>query len=68
MSQYLCTMCLIHLMLRPLHQASWLEELPKKDLMDWQDPTGKVQTQIFRIKFNVSVAATKLKPKASGRT
>jgi len=46
--------------------ASWLEELPKTDLMAWQDPTGKVQTQIFYIKYNVSVAATKFKPKASG--
>lgn len=66
MSHYLCIMCLIHLMFCPLHQASWLEELPKTDLMAWQDPTGKVQTQIFYIKYNVSVAATKFKPKASG--
>lgn len=35
-------------------------KLPKKDLEDYANPTGKIQTRIFYIKYNVSVAASKL--------
>lgn len=45
-----------------LSQASWLEQISEKDLKNFEDPTGKVQTHIFSVKYNVSVAATKFKP------
>ena len=35
-------------------------KLSKKDLEDYSNPTGKIQTHIFQIKYNVSVAASKL--------
>ncbi len=34
-----------------------MQKLDKKDVEDYANPTGKVQTQIFFIKYNVSVAA-----------
>lgn len=44
-------------------EASWLENLPMEDLKDYQDPTGKVETQKFFIKYNVSVALSRFTPK-----
>lgn len=38
-------------------KASWLEDLPAEDLEDYANPTGKVQTHLFFMKYNVSVAA-----------
>jgi hypothetical protein len=34
-----------------------------EDLENFKDPTGKVQTQLFFIKYNVSVAAASFNPK-----
>ena len=44
-------------------KASWLENLPLDDLKEYTDPTGKVETQKFFIKYNVSVALSKFVPK-----
>jgi hypothetical protein len=44
-------------------EASWLENLPMEDLKEYQDPTGKVETQKFFIKYNVSVALSRFTPK-----
>lgn len=43
----------------------WLSDLSEEDLKDHANPTGKIQTQIFQIKYNVSIAASKF-PKDPG--
>ena len=37
-------------------QASWLKDIPEADLKNYAEPTGKIQTKIFHMKYNASVA------------
>eukprot|EP00435_Cladocopium_sp_Y103_P064804 s55_g26.t1 len=37
--------------------ASWMEDLPWTDVEDHANPTGKISTHAFFVKYNVSVAA-----------
>ena len=46
-------------------QAGWLSEQPKQDLDDWENPTGRVKTREFFMKYNVSVAGSKFKPSSN---
>ena len=38
-------------------QASFMESIAEEDLRDASNPTGKLQTKVFFVKYNVSVAA-----------
>ena len=44
-------------------QAAWLSELTTQELEDYDNPTGKIQTHLFYMKYNANVAASKFKPK-----
>lgn len=37
-------------------QASWMKGIPKADLKAHAEPTGKIQTKIFSMKYNAGVA------------
>lgn len=46
-------------------QASWLAELDDQDLLDYANPTGKIQTHLFFMRYNVNVAGSKYKASTS---
>ena len=67
LSSYIVDISVIFLfyLILPTHasQAGWLKGLPTKELDDWENPTGKVQTRLFFMKYNMNVAGSKFKPK-----
>jgi hypothetical protein len=44
-------------------QASWLADVSKDDIDNYNDPKGKVQSKVMFFKYNANLAASKFAQK-----